>query len=168
MGIFKAAGQFVSGEYKESAEEIYNLILGWKFFLENEVVVGITEESNVSEGPFTSAALLYMHEGGVPSHNIPPRPVLEPAIALPENKEKIEEMMQEAAEAALVDGDIEKAKACCEKAGMAGRDACKKYITDGHLAPNAPSTVARKGSSIPLIDTGAMHGSISYAVRRKK
>lgn len=32
-------------------------------------------------------------------------------------------------------------------------------------APNAPSTVAKKGSSSPLIDTGRMVGSVRYEVK---
>ena len=32
----------------------------------------------------------------------------------------------------------------------------------GHWAPNAPSTILKKGSSKPLIDTGAMMGAIRY------
>ena len=174
MGILKAAGSFVSGQYKESAEEVWNLIQGWKFFLENEVVVGIPEETNGTEGAFTSAGLLYMHEQGVPSRNIPPRPVLQPALAQDDVKEAIEDMMQSAAEEALVKGDVEKAKHCFEKAGMLGRDACKEWITGGHVAPNAPSTRARKlakgsgdGEPVALIDTGAMFNAISYAVRKK-
>lgn len=160
--------QFISGEYKENAEVIMNLIKGWKFFLETEVVVGIPEETNGSHGNgFTNAGLLYMHEQGVPSHNIPPRPVLQPAIGQKDVAEAIEAMMLDAAEYALVKGDTEKARNCFEKAGMLGRDACKDYITGGNLAANAPSTIARKGSSTPLVDTGALLGSISYAVRKK-
>jgi len=52
---------------------------------------------------------------------------------------------------------------------MIGRDACKNYIKAGNnLAPNAPSTIAQKGSSKPLIDTGSMLNSITYAVRKKR
>lgn len=158
----------MSGQYKESAETIWNLILGWKFFLEHEVVVGITEETNAGrENGFNNAGLLYMHENGVPSHNIPPRPVLQPAIAQPKVKEQIETLMMDAARSALVDGDVENAKACCEKAGMIGRDACKNYILGGNLAPNSPRTIAIKGSSTPLVDTGSLLQSITYAVRKK-
>lgn len=169
MGILKTAGTFIKGDYKESAETIWNLILGWKFFLENEVVVGIPEEFNVGEANgFTSAGLLYFHEQGCPSHNIPPRPVLHPALAQADVKDQLETLMREAAEAALVDGEVQTAKDNFEKAGMIGADACRAYILGGGLAPNAPSTIAKKGSSKPLIDTGAMFGSINYAVRRKK
>lgn len=177
MGILKTAGQFISGQYKESAEDVWHLILGWKFFLENEVVVGIPEETNVSrEDGINNAGLLYLHEQGVPSHNIPPRPVLQPAIAQNSVKERIETLMRDAAYAALVDGDMGKAKDNFEKAGMVGRDACKNYITAGtNLAPNAPSTIARKmakgdnkrGAPVPLVDTGSMLNSITYVVRKK-
>lgn len=30
--------------------------------------------------------------------------------------------------------------------------------------PNAPATIARKGSSSPLVDTGVLHGSVDYRV----
>jgi len=175
-GIFKAVGQFASGQYVETAETVWNLILGWKFFLENEVVVGITEETSRDEGAFTSAGLLYLHEQGVPSRNIVPRPVLRPAISDDKTKEKIEALMQDAAEAALVDGDMGRAKDDFEKAGMVGRDACKAWITEQKVAPNKPSTIAKKkrkhqnnkGEPVALIDTGAMLEAITYAVRRKK
>lgn len=168
MSLFNTINGFVSVDYRENTKTIWNLILGWKYFLETEVVVGITEESNASrEGGFTNAGLLYMHEQGVPSHNIPARPVLKPAIAQEKVKEEIETMMRDAAVAALVDGDRDTAEKCFEKAGMLGRDACKNYILGGNLAPNAPSTIARKGSSQPLVDTGSLLGSISYAVRKK-
>lgn len=157
----------LAGVFKENGQAIWNLIHGWMFFLHTEVVVGITEESNSPRGSVNNAELLYLHECGVPSCNIPPRPVLKPAINQKDKKEAIEAMMQDAAESALVKGDLERCKMCFEKAGMLGRDACKDYITGGNLAPNAPSTIAKKGSSTPLIDTGSMFGSIDYAVRRK-
>ena len=160
--------QFLSGVFKESGQTIMNLIQGWNYFLKNEVVVGITEESNSARGSINNAELLYLHEQGVPSHNIPPRPVLRPAIGQADVKQKIEKLMKDAAVAALVQGNREKCSQCFEKAGMVGRDACKKYITDGgNLAPNSPYTIAKKGSSKPLIDTGSMLNSITYAVRKK-
>ena len=169
MGILKAGAQFISGDYKEAAEETFNLIMGWKFFYETEVVVGIPEESNVADGGWTTAGLLYFHANGCPAAHIPPRPVLEPALAQESVKGDIADYMMQAAYAALVLGDVEKANECYEKAGMLGRDAVKDYITAAKVAPNAPSTIAKKGGkSIPLIDTGTMLGSISYAVRKKK
>lgn len=43
--------------------------------------------------------------------------------------------------------------------------AIKLTITrDGHFAPLKPATIARKGSTKPLIDTGQMVGAITWAV----
>lgn len=42
----------------------------------------------------------------------------------------------------------------------------QKRIAAGTPPPNAPSTIARKGSSTPLIDTGQLRSSITYAVRK--
>jgi phage gpG-like protein len=38
----------------------------------------------------------------------------------------------------------------------------KKRIADGISPPNRPSTIARKGSSKPLIDSGQLRGSITH------
>jgi len=154
--------------FKENGEELLKMIEAWKYFNETEVIVGITEESNSDRGSVNNAELLYLHECGVPSHNIPPRPVLKPAIAQPEVAESIKTMMSEGMKAALVHGDKEACGQYYERAGMLGRDACKDYIAGGVPPPNAPSTIRRKGSSLPLVDTGSMMNSITYAVRKKK
>jgi len=38
----------------------------------------------------------------------------------------------------------------------------KAFMTDLQDPPNAPSTIARKGSSNPLIDTGRLRGAIAH------
>lgn len=38
----------------------------------------------------------------------------------------------------------------------------KAEIESGDYAPNSPVTIARKGSDIPLIDTGTMRDSVEY------
>lgn len=169
MSIIKAGGQFIQGEYKESAETILNLIKGWIFAKQTYVVVGIPKETNVDRGDGDSnASILYKNEKGEPAKKIPARPVLVPAISQDDVQEKIRDMLMEGLEEALVHGDVLSAEKYYDRAGMVGRDACKKYITDGtNLAPNAESTILRKGSSKPLIDTGSMLNSISYAVRKK-
>ena len=144
--------------FRESVDFIKNMVKGVAYVATHEVVVG-------AEGEHSD--LLYLHEAGVPSRNIPPRPVLEPALGQKEVKKSMGRCMRQAVFNAIK-GDLEGAENEYNKAGMVGRDACKKYITDGtHLAPNAPSTIAKKGSSVPLIDTGALLNSITYEVRRK-
>ena len=44
----------------------------------------------------------------------------------------------------------------------------QQTITDLHWPPNAPSTIARKGSSNPLIDTGHMRQSVSWRITPQK
>lgn len=46
--------------------------------------------------------------------------------------------------------------------------AIQEAIADGIPPPNAPSTIARKGSSKPLIDTGHLRQSITWKVVKKK
>lgn len=41
-------------------------------------------------------------------------------------------------------------------------------IANGVPPPNAPATVARKGSSTPLVDTGQLRNSITSEIRRGK
>lgn len=44
--------------------------------------------------------------------------------------------------------------------------AFKEKITQGPWEPNADSTVAEKGSSSPLIDTGLLRNSLTHVVRK--
>lgn len=48
--------------------------------------------------------------------------------------------------------------------GLYGQAMMQKSITDLKSPPNAPSTIARKGSSDPLIDTGHMRQSVSWRI----
>lgn len=41
----------------------------------------------------------------------------------------------------------------------------QKEIVDGEFEPNAPSTIAKKGSEKPLIDTGRMRQSVTYVIK---
>lgn len=49
--------------------------------------------------------------------------------------------------------------------GAWGASEVRKTITGGHISPpNAPATLAAKGSSKPLIDTGQLVAGITYEV----
>lgn len=50
--------------------------------------------------------------------------------------------------------------------GIAGVGLIQERITDLKSPPNAESTVERKGSSNPLIDTGEMRRSVTHKVER--
>ena len=151
----------------DESQAIVNLIKAWHFFLTHELVVGITAATAGRSGGANNAALAYLHTNGSPAHNIPPRPFLEPAIMNEEVYEQIKSLMMVAAEAALIDGDISRCEQAWEMAGLFAAQKVKEYIAGGVPPPNRPSTIRRKGSSTPLVDTGQLMNSITYEVRKK-
>lgn len=130
-----------------------------------EVLVGIPAEENKRDtGEINNAQLLYIHTHGSALRNIPARPVIEPAIA--DAQPRIARELRAAIEAASR-GDKQSAEDALERTGMVGQNASRAWFTNPHnnWAPNSPGTIARKGSSRPLIDTGALRKSIIYVVR---
>lgn len=133
----------------------------------SDVLVGIPQvRANRSGEAINNASLMYIHTHGSPVNNIPPRPVIEPAIAASGNREAIAKELAGASKAFLEENPT-LAKRQLERAGIAGANASKAWFTDprNHWPPNAPSTIKRKGSDRPLIDTGALRQSITYVVR---
>jgi len=55
-----------------------------------------------------------------------------------------------------------------ERWGQKIQGEIQKRIAQGIPPPNAPETIARKGSSTPLIDTGQLRSSIRYKVESGK
>lgn len=60
------------------------------------------------------------------------------------------------------------AKRIMAQVGLEAEGAIKKYITDLRTPPNKPSTIRKKGSSNPLIDSGNMRASVTSTVVKKK
>jgi hypothetical protein len=110
-----------------------------------------------------NAQLMYLVSNGSPLRRQPPRPVIEPAITDPENLKMITDELQKAAEASL-DGKPDEVTKYMKRAGLLASTLCKKWFTDpkNRWAPNAPSTIRRKGSSRPNIDTSSMRNAITY------
>jgi len=131
------------------------------------VFVGIPQDHTLrTVGEVTNAQLLYIHTHGSPLRNIPARPVIEPAIAAPDNKARITAELTQAAHSAL-EGDADATHLHLERAGQLGENASKRWFTDGrnHWAPNAPATIERKGSDRQLIDTGELRRNITHVVK---
>lgn len=132
---------------------------------QKDVLAGIPQatSSREGEGP-NNAELGYVLANGSPANHIPPRPFLQPAIE--SNVDQISaqqaKVVQDALDGKPVDGDM-------QKLGLLAQSKIKSWFTDprNNWAPNAPATIARKGSDRPLIDTGALRNSISYVVRQK-
>ncbi len=112
-----------------------------------------------------NAELLFLLTSGSPLHKQPPRPVLGPAVEADGNRQPIARELASAAKATL-EGDRAKALEYTQRAALAGQNAARQWFTDArnNWAPNAPSTIRRKGSARPGIDTGAMRAAIAGVV----
>lgn len=51
-----------------------------------------------------------------------------------------------------------------DRLGIIAVGKVQQYMTDLKTPPNAPSTIAKKGSSNPLIDSGMLRGSVTYSI----
>jgi hypothetical protein len=113
-----------------------------------------------------NAELLYVFSKGSPVSGQPPRPVIEPAIVAPGNKESISHELAEATKAQL-NGNSAEANKRLKRAGIAGENASKAWFTDSRngWAPNAQTTIDQKGSDRPGIDFGLMRNAITSVVK---
>ncbi len=154
-------------EVRETDKQLQAVQKSIKELKKIDVLVGIPqEEAGREQNDITNAELLYIHTNGSPANNIPPRPVVEPAIQ--DSKEEIGTLLKEAILKAL-EGDTDGAMAGMERAGTQGENAVKGWFTNpkNNWAENAESTKKRKGSSKPLIDTGQLRKSITHVVKKK-
>ena len=134
-----------------------------------DVLVGIPVKNASRPGEeINNAELLYLHTHGSPLQHIPARPVIEPAIAAPDNKANITAELKEAAQGVL-EGRPEDASRHLELAGQVGENAAVRWFTDPRNGwpRNAPSTIKAKGSDRPLIDTGELRRAITHVVEER-
>lgn len=133
-------------------------------------------QHNLDNGtPYSKAHELYIHEHGSPLYNIPPRPVLEPAIE--NSKEQIAELMKDAVDTAMEGNNV---TPVLEKVGIQGQNIARDWFTnpENKWPPNSELTIngskpdkngnqyiKGKGSDRPLIDTGEMRKSITYTIK---
>ena len=132
----------------------------------SQVLVGWPQESSSRPGEAVSnAELAYIHTHGSPIRNIPARPILEPALSTTETKSAILSDLGGAAEVALK-GDFMKMLGFLQRAGQEAENAARAWFTDGRnaWAENKPTTIARKGSDRPLIDTGELRKALTHVV----
>lgn len=100
----------------------------------------------------------YMELGKTEAHQIkiPARPWLIPGVTT--GTEKILQTIQNGLEDGLTLDQIN------DQVGAVAAGEVKKYMTDLKSPPNARSTIRQKGSSNPLIDSGAMRAAVTYKV----
>ena len=130
-----------------------------------EVLVGIPQSNSSRPGEvITNAELAFIHSNGSPVNNIPPRPFLQPAIQ--SHIDEISQMLLNAY-AYIVKGNTEEGERRLNALGIYAVNLVKDMFKKGHnnWPPLKPETIRRKGSSLPLVDTGEMRNSITYIVR---
>ena len=127
-----------------------------------KVYIGIPSSNNPRQGAANNATIAAVHELGAPTRGIPARPFLTPTMQ--NNADKYTNLMAQGFRNALQ--DKEKAAEVYEKIGLVASSDVKDYIVNGQFVPLKQSTMDRKGSSKPLIDTEEMRKSISYEVKK--
>lgn len=119
------------------------------------------EKHDEPEGAKSAATVaqvaVWNHYG---TSTIPARPFI--TLALEQHKEDLKKL-QTRLGVALVTGKVTLDQALA-LLGEAAVGHIKQTIADGVVPENAPSTIAAKGSSTPLINFGQLRGSISFDV----
>lgn len=123
------------------------------------VTVGIHQDAgNVEDGSMTQAQNGALQNYG--NDRIPPRPWLIPGVESA-TQDIIDTIASSVESGATPDQTL-------EQVGAIAAGATQQYITDLKEPPNAPSTIEKKGSSNPLIDTGSMRASVTWKVTSEK
>ena len=158
----------MAGKLKSGSKKRKRLEAATEDDVTNAELLFIFSKGRYAKPGQSAAADLYLHTKGSPMQNQRPRPVLEPAVAADGNRQPIATELAASVKASLA-GDKELAVKKMKRAALAGQNAARGWFTDSrnNWAPNAPSTIARKGSARPGIDTGAMRAAIVGVVREE-
>lgn len=122
------------------------------------VAVGIFESDERTDDGKTVLEVAIINEFG--GGNVPSRSFLR--AWFDENADRARSTLTKLLQQ-VVDGKLTKQKAL-EQFGLWCQGEVQKRIAAGIPPPNAPSTVAKKGSSKPLINKGQLRSSITFAI----
>lgn len=116
------------------------------------VLVGIHEDApQVEGGDITMAQLgAVLHFG---NQNIPPRPWLDVGV-----------QSGSADYLSIIENNSDDIDRALNMVGNIAVGKVQQYMTELQDPPNAPSTIKNKGSSNPLIDSGALRQSVTYSI----
>lgn len=160
-----------NNELPEKREKCLEWLRGHK------VDVGLT-----SKASSRSKFLLGIHTRGSPIKRIPPRPIVQPALAQESLRGEMGEAMISSCEAAFA-GNLPGTQAGLEEAGKRGADGIRNYIDAGISPPNSPVTIkggwifdraakklilaTGKNGSTPMKDTGALYEDFDWNITNK-
>lgn len=125
-----------------------------------EVQVGFQADSGSYENGATLAEVAAYNELGTSS--TPARPFMRKSF---ENHEKELQSACDQVNKTLAKGGT--TQQALDELGAFVKGLVQEEIVSGDFAPNADSTIAKKGSDKPLIDTGFMRQSVNYQVKQR-
>lgn len=140
---------------------------GEKFYAEIEklkklqVRVGFQQGTAQEEDGTDICDVAMWNELGTSS--TPSRPFL--AMSVDDNADKINAFLK--GQLKLLAQGRTTAEGILKAIGVFQKGLIQEKIKSGDFEPNAPSTIAKKGSDKPLIDTGTMRQSVNFAVTKK-
>lgn len=125
-----------------------------------EVAVGFQRGKAYEEDGTDVCDVALWNELG--TEHSPSRPFLRKSVD--ENQEKISEFTSQKA-AELIAG--KPVAQVLNEIGVFQKGLIQEKITNGEFVPNTESTIKKKGSDKPLIDTGRMRQSVNYVIRSR-
>lgn len=127
---------------------------------ELEVQVGFQGDQTYEDGTSLAEVAAYNEFG---SSDTPERPFMKQSF---ENHESELQAACDIVNQTISSGGT--AEQALNKLGVAAKGLVQEEIVNGGFAPNAESTIAKKGSEQPLIDTGYMRQSVNYVVKKRE
>ncbi len=126
---------------------------------EMEVRVGFQGDEKYEDGTTIAEVAAYNEFG---SSDTPERPFMRQSF---ENHESELQTACDAANRLVSSGGS--ADQALQQIGVVAKGLVQEEIVNGGFAPNAESTIKKKGSEQPLIDTGTMRQSVNFVVKRR-
>lgn len=163
FGFDRTSSEFK--RYMKTIKELNSKVVGVGFTAESGVYDGSAKpgvkpgEDEI--GSVSVADVAAFNEFG--TENMPSRPFMRDTIA--NNADEISRFK------AMLIGQVMKgadAQTVLNQLGTKGKGLMQREIRNGSFAANADSTIRKKGSSRPLIDTARMRQSVVYVVREKR
>lgn len=108
----------------------------------------------------TVAEVAIAMEYGVPDKNIPARPFF--STSFDKHREKYEKKIRQYVN--LIYAGRMNVRRSLSLLGAEAKGDVQKNIREGRWEPLSERTIAKKGSSQPLIDTGQMRASVQYEI----
>ena len=126
---------------------------------ESFVTVGVHEDAGIAEGQLTVAQVMAFHEFG--TADIPRRAVIAPTMD--EKRAEHNDTIDDLYYRGILAGKLSTRRSL-GLLGQAVQDDLRGAIqeTRPEWPPLSPATIARKGSTKPLVDTGQMLNSIRF------